>query len=72
MSPSLTGVDVLISFAAYSLVYLLVFSSGIVVIVRIVRSGPAAAEAESDEVIESGRPRGPVRALPTAKSGSVA
>src|SRR5271165_352080 len=67
VSPSLTGVDVLISFAGYSLVYLLVFFSGIVVIARIVRGGPAATEAESDEVIESGRPRGPVQALPTAK-----
>jgi cytochrome d ubiquinol oxidase subunit I len=69
VSPSLTGADVALSLAAYSLVYILVFSAGIAVIVRIVRRGPAEPDTEP-EVIESGRPQQPMQALPQADTRS--
>jgi cytochrome d ubiquinol oxidase subunit I len=69
VSPSLTGADVAVSLIGYSLVYLLMFSAGIALIVRIVNRGPAEAETEPDE-IESGRPRDPAQALPVTRAGS--
>jgi cytochrome bd ubiquinol oxidase subunit I len=70
VSPSLTGLDVALSLAGYSLVYILVFATGIALMLRIVRAGPAAADAEPEDEIESGRPRQPVRALPVGQTGS--
>ncbi len=67
VSPSLTGADVAISLAAYSVVYVMMFSAGVALMVRIVRRGPA--EAEEPDVIESGRPMRPVEALPRASAG---
>jgi cytochrome bd ubiquinol oxidase subunit I len=69
VSPSLTGADVALSLALYSLVYVVVFSAGIALMVRIVRGGPAEAEAAPEDEIESGRPRRPVRALPVTEPG---
>src|ERR1700751_1726597 len=70
VSPSLTGVDVALSLAGYSLVYILVFATGLAWMLRIVRAGPAAGDAVSEDEIESGRPRQPVRALPVGQAGS--
>src|SRR5271166_1746291 len=67
VSPSLTGADVAISLAAYSVVYVMMFSAGVALMVRIVKRGPA--EAEEPDVIESGRPLRPVEALPRASAG---
>jgi cytochrome d ubiquinol oxidase subunit I len=61
VSPSLTGSDVLISLLAYMAVYLLMYPVGIVLMWRIVRRGPAAAE-EIGPPIEAGRPEAPVLA----------
>ena len=71
VSPSLTGTDVLLSLIGYSLVYLLMFSAGLALMIRIVNRGPAEAETEPDE-IESGRPMRPVQALPHTEAGSQA
>jgi cytochrome bd ubiquinol oxidase subunit I len=68
VSPSLTGADVAISLIGYCLVYLVMFSAGFVMIVRLVRLGPAEAAVEP-EMIESGRPALPVQALPSAEAG---
>jgi cytochrome d ubiquinol oxidase subunit I len=59
VSPSLTGTDVLISLLGYMAVYLIIFPAGIFVMARLVRKGPAAADA-SDPPVESGRPRQPI------------
>jgi cytochrome d ubiquinol oxidase subunit I len=61
VSPSLVGRDVLISLLAYVAVYLFMYPAGLLLVMRIIRSGPAP-EAEGDAIIEAGRPRGPVRA----------
>jgi cytochrome bd ubiquinol oxidase subunit I len=59
VSPSLTGVDVLISLLGYMAVYLIIFPAGAIVMLRLVRKGPGTA-ADSDSPIESGRPSGPI------------
>lgn len=63
VSPALTGTDVVLSLAGYVLVYLLVYPVGLAMMARVVRRGPAEAP---EEPIASGRPEGPVRALPVA------
>ena len=61
VSPSLTGFDVLISLLAYVVVYLFMYPSGVLLMWRIVRTGPATGE-EPDATIEAGRPKAPVLA----------
>jgi cytochrome bd ubiquinol oxidase subunit I len=51
VSPSLTGSDVLISLLAYVVVYLFMYPSGVLLMWRIVRTGPATAAEESDATI---------------------
>jgi cytochrome d ubiquinol oxidase subunit I len=68
VSPSLTGLDVSISLIGYCLVYLVMFSAGLALMVRLVRRGPGEAAGEP-EPIESGRPARPVQALPTTDAG---
>jgi cytochrome d ubiquinol oxidase subunit I len=62
VSPSLTGSDVLISLLAYMAVYLFMYPAGVLLMWRIVRTGPAAAPAEEGPAIEGGRPNAPVLA----------
>jgi cytochrome bd ubiquinol oxidase subunit I len=57
--PSLTGAHALASLLAYMAVYLLIFPTGFYVMARIIRGGPAAAQAAASP-IESGRPSAPV------------
>ena len=64
VSPSLTTADVAISLAGYAAVYLLMFPAGYLIMRRIVRAGPGTAAAE--DRVQSGRPSGPIEALPAA------
>jgi cytochrome d ubiquinol oxidase subunit I len=66
VSPSLTGTDVLISLLAYAVVYLIMFPVGITLMARIIRAGPTEP-AIVPAAIESGRPGGPVHALPRSE-----
>jgi cytochrome d ubiquinol oxidase subunit I len=68
VSPSLTGIDVLISLLAYMTVYLFMYPAGVLLMWRAVRKGPVTAE-ESDPVIEAGRPKAPVLAGAAAVGG---
>jgi cytochrome d ubiquinol oxidase subunit I len=61
VAPSLTGANVLISLISYVLVYLIMYPVGFLLMLRIVRKGPAPI-SDTDSPIESGRPRAPVRA----------
>lgn len=67
VSPSLNGSDVLISLLGYVIAYLVIFPAGIFIMARVARNGPGSPEAEGAEAIESGRPGGPVQALPGAR-----
>ncbi|HLY55903.1 MAG TPA: cytochrome ubiquinol oxidase subunit I [Stellaceae bacterium] len=64
VTPSLTGLDVLVSLLGYMVVYLLVYPTGLGFMRRIVLTGPVPHDPEADTAIESGRPAGPVIALP--------
>jgi cytochrome d ubiquinol oxidase subunit I len=68
VSPSLTGADVAISLLGYSVVYIVMFSAGGALLVRIVERGPAGPEIEP-EPLESGKPQAPVEALPHVETG---
>jgi cytochrome bd ubiquinol oxidase subunit I len=61
VSPSLTGVNVAVSLAAYVCVYLIMYPSGLLLMRRTVRNGPAP-NAQQDAQIEAGRPEAPVLA----------
>jgi cytochrome d ubiquinol oxidase subunit I len=65
VTPSLTGLDVALSLAGYMVVYLIMYPVGAMMMARIVKRGPAPADAHAD-AIESGRPRNPVEKLPLA------
>ena len=70
VSPSLTGMDVLLTLIGYVAVYMVVYPGGLLVMARIVRHGPAASgasavpDATPSSPVESGRPALPVLALP--------
>ncbi|HUC48580.1 MAG TPA: cytochrome ubiquinol oxidase subunit I [Xanthobacteraceae bacterium] len=61
VSPSLTGDNVLLSLLLYVAVYLVIFPVGVSVMLRIVRSGPAASD--EGPPIQSGHPKSPIAAL---------
>jgi cytochrome bd ubiquinol oxidase subunit I len=69
VSPSLTGTDVLISLLAYMIVYLFMYPVGVLLMWRLVRKGPTAAD-DADVEIESGRPKAPVLAGAAVTGGS--
>jgi cytochrome d ubiquinol oxidase subunit I len=60
VSPSLTAPDVTLSLASYVIVYLIMYPVGFLLMRKLVRNGPIAAEQTAK--IESGRPKGPVEA----------
>jgi cytochrome d ubiquinol oxidase subunit I len=68
VSPSLTGFDVSISLVLYIAVYLLIYPTGLYLMLKIVRSGPSRIEDPSP--VEAGHPKGPVEALPATQSGA--
>ena len=63
VTPSLTALDVTLSLLLYVVVYLMVYPVALLFILRVVRAGPTPSDAEVSPV-SSGRPRGPVDALP--------
>jgi len=63
VTPSLTGIDVLLSLLGYITVYLIMFPTGLWFITRIVRGGVSAEEATP---VEAGRPAHPVKPVPGA------
>ncbi|MGH6888350.1 MAG: cytochrome ubiquinol oxidase subunit I [Rhizomicrobium sp.] len=65
VSPSLTGLDVALSFAGYIVAYLIMFPAGVLLMARIVRRGVEATTTEGP--VEGGRPDLPVIALPGAR-----
>jgi cytochrome d ubiquinol oxidase subunit I len=66
VSPSLTGLDVTISLALYVAVYLIIYPTGLFLMLRIVWNGPSQSEPPSP--IEAGHPKAPIDALPAATS----
>jgi cytochrome bd ubiquinol oxidase subunit I len=65
VSPSLTTYDVAMSLAGYMLVYLIIYPSGLLLMLRTVRKGPGPATEQASK-IEAGRPEAPVLAGPVS------
>jgi cytochrome d ubiquinol oxidase subunit I len=63
VTPSLTGYDVLLSLLVYAVAYLIIYPTGFVYMLSLVRKGPGPTAAAP---IEAGRPQLPVRRLPSA------
>jgi cytochrome d ubiquinol oxidase subunit I len=61
VTPSLTGLDVLLSLACYVAVYCIMFPTGLWFVLRIVRGGVSPEEATP---VEAGRPAAPVKPVP--------
>jgi cytochrome d ubiquinol oxidase subunit I len=61
VTPSLSGTDVAISLAGYMIVYLIMYPAGGLLMMKLVKRGPAD---QTHEAVEGGRPHGPVDALP--------
>ena len=61
VTPSLTGLDVLISLAGYVAVYAIMFPAGLWMVARIVRAGTTAHAAPP---VGAGRPAAPVKPVP--------
>jgi cytochrome d ubiquinol oxidase subunit I len=59
VSPSITGHDVLLSLAAYIVVYLVIFGAGIYYMVRLAKAGPPA-ETEARGAALDERPARPM------------
>jgi cytochrome bd ubiquinol oxidase subunit I len=66
VSPSLTGLDVLISLFGYIVVYLVMFPTGLALMARIARRGPARPE-QPESPVESGRPMRPFETIPQGR-----
>ena len=66
VSPSLTGIDVVISFACYVAVYLIMYPTGIAVMAGLVRRGPQAPDVTHP--VASGRPSQPFESAARAVS----
>ena len=63
VTPSLSGRDVLVSLLVYAVAYLLVYPTGLIFILGLVRRGPREA---APAPVEAGRPQLPVRRLPSS------
>jgi cytochrome d ubiquinol oxidase subunit I len=61
VTPSLSTSDVVLSLVGYMIVYLIMYPAGGMMMAKLVKRGPADQEHDA---VESGRPRGPVDALP--------
>jgi cytochrome d ubiquinol oxidase subunit I len=68
VSPTLTGGDVAISLAVYVIVYLLVFGSGLRLLLRLIKTGPASQVTEEPE--PTARPARPLSAATGSQEGS--
>jgi cytochrome d ubiquinol oxidase subunit I len=68
VTPSLTGIDVVLSLLLYAAVYLLVYPTGLSYMARIVREGPDDHAEAEDSPVGAGRPQSPVRALPQGET----
>ncbi len=66
VTPSLSTADVALSLAGYMIVYLIMYPAGGLMMAKLVKRGPAD---QKHDAVESGRPRGPVDALPPGEGG---
>jgi cytochrome d ubiquinol oxidase subunit I len=66
VTPSLSSLDVALSLTGYMIVYLIMYPAGGFMMMKLVKRGPTD---QGHDAVESGRPRGPVEALPLGEAG---
>jgi cytochrome d ubiquinol oxidase subunit I len=64
VTPSLTAHHVLISLVLYAVAYLVIYPTGFLFMLRLVRNGPGEPAAVPESPIEAGRPARPIQNLP--------
>ena len=69
VTPSLVGHDVILSLLLYAAAYVVIYPTGFLYMLRLVRTGPRGMSPQSP--IEAGRPRMPVTQLPSLQKPEV-
>jgi len=64
VTPSLTATHVLISLVLYGVAYLVIYPTGFLFILRLVRNGPGETQAVPEVPVQAGRPARPIQDLP--------
>ena len=64
VTPSLTTPDVLVSLFLYGVAYLVIYPTGFLFMLRLVRNGPGDEAAVPEPPIQAGRPARPIQDLP--------
>src|SRR5215510_9312239 len=68
VTPSLTAPDVLISLLLYGVAYLVIYPTGFLFILRLVRNGPGETLAVPEVPVQAGRPARPIHDLPPLRN----
>jgi len=63
VTPSLTAPDVLVSLFLYGMAYLVIYPTGFLFMLRLVRNGPGEMLAVSEAPVQAGRPASPIQDL---------
>ena len=64
VTPSLSGEHVLVSLALYAVAYLVIYPTGFLFLLRLVRNGPGETLPVPDVPVQAGRPARPIHDLP--------
>jgi len=64
VTPSLAAQDVLMSLFLYGVAYLVIYPTGFLFMMRLVRNGPGASVAVPETPVQAGRPARPIHDLP--------
>ena len=64
VTPSLAAQDVLVSLFLYVVAYLVIYPTGFLFMMRLVRNGPGASVAVPETPVQAGRPARPIHDLP--------
>ena len=64
VTPSLSGEHVLVSLVLYAAAYLIIYPTGFLILLRLVRNGPGEMLPVSDVPVQAGRPARPIHDLP--------
>jgi len=63
LTPSLSVPDVLVSLFLYGVAYLVIYPTGFLFMLRLVRNGPGEAQAVTKAPVQAGRPASPIQDL---------
>jgi len=64
VTPSLSGGHVLVSLVLYAVAYVVIYPTGVLILLRLVRNGPGGMLTGPDVPVQAGRPAVPIKELP--------